>query len=159
MEHGKPMKQSLAIAYAMKRKKKAMGGCMAEGGEVDGDMMMDQPDEPKKKKSPEAEIRKSFIGHYGEGGEIDEGDDDIVGRIMRKHYSHGGQVANATPVSADFEKDEFDDLVKDDSLEFHETGANSGDELGDHAVDEDERDLIHRIMKSRAKKDKLPRPA
>lgn len=88
--------------------------------------------------------------------------EDMVGHIMKKrmkHYSHGGKVANDTPPIADSESADYDDLVKDDDLEFHETGKNSGDEIGDAQEDEDERDMISSIMRSRKKKDKMPRPA
>ncbi len=83
----------------------------------------------------------------------------MVDRIMRKRMSKGGEVANDTDMSADMEPNEFDDLVLDDDLEFHETGANSGDHLGNEEMDENDHDLISRIMRSRAKKDKMPRPA
>lgn len=88
--------------------------------------------------------------------------EDMVGRIMRqrtKHFSEGGRVANDTPVYADFEDNQFDDLVKDDDLDQHDTGKNSGDELGDAQEDEDRRDIVSRIMKSRRMKDRMPRPA
>jgi hypothetical protein len=48
--------------------------------------------------------------------------------------------------------------VKDDDLEQHYTGENSGDELGNAQEDEDRRDIVSRIMKSRRLKDRLPRP-
>lgn len=88
--------------------------------------------------------------------------EDMIGRIMKqraRHFSKGGRVSNDTPVTADFEDNQFDDLVKDDDLEEHYTGANSGDEIGDHQEDEDRRDIVSRIMKSRRLKDRLPHPA
>ena len=85
--------------------------------------------------------------------------EEMVGRIMKKHMSKGGQVANDDLPTADFDPNEFDDLHLDDSLEFHETGANSGDELGDAQEDEDRRDIVKKIMRSRSKKDKMPNPA
>lgn len=88
--------------------------------------------------------------------------EDMVGRIMKqraKHYSHGGKVSNEDMPIADSEEAEYDDLEKDDDLEFHDTGANSGDELGDKQEDEDRHDIVSRIMKSRKKKDRLPHPA
>lgn len=75
------------------------------------------------------------------------------------HYSRGGRVSNDTPISADFADNQFDDLVKDDDLEEHYTGANSGDELGDAQEDEDRDDIVSRIMKSRKLRDRNPRPA
>jgi hypothetical protein len=44
-------------------------------------------------------------------------------------------------------------------MEFCYTGANSGDEVGDEQEDEDEHDMVSRIMKSRLKKDRMPHPA
>ncbi len=88
--------------------------------------------------------------------------EDMVGRIMKQraqHYSEGGRVANDTPPIADFEDNQFDDLVKDDDLEEHYTGDNSGDEIGDEQEDEDRHDIVSRIMKSRRLKDRMPHPA
>jgi hypothetical protein len=95
-----------------------------------------------------------------EGGEVDH-DADFVARIMhkRKMYSEGGEVANDDQPMADAMPNDFDDLALRDGLEFHDTGANSGDELGDHQEDEDRKDIVGKIMKSRSKKDKNPRPA
>lgn len=74
------------------------------------------------------------------------------------HYSHGGKVANNThPFKYEFHTpNEFDDLVNRDNLEFHYTGENSGDYLSDAREDHDRKDMVSKIMKSRAKKDKLP---
>ncbi len=89
-----------------------------------------------------------------------------VDRIMakRKKYSKGGMVANGG--DDDFEKlageapAEFDDLALRDDLEFSETGANSGDELGNAQETEDRKDAVSRIMKARAaRKQSNPRPA
>lgn len=88
--------------------------------------------------------------------------EDMVGHIMKKrmkHYSHGGKVSNEDEPIADSEAAEYDDLEKDDDLEEHYTGKNSGDEDGDEQEDEDQRDTVSQIMKSRKKKDKMPRPA
>ena len=193
MHHGKPLKQSLAIAYAMKRKAKkhemAHGGEMcAEGGDVDLDMVEESA---KQAMSPIAKgMKKAFKSPgYAEGGEVEEKasgyepmphpcencghvshpvenqgmgeEEDMIGRIMkkRKGYSEGGRVANDSDPIADSEPAEYDDLVKDDDLEFHETAENSGDEIGDEQEDEDRKDIVSRVMKSRKKKDKMPHPA
>jgi hypothetical protein len=99
----------------------------------------------------------AISGGYAEGGEVD--DDDLVGRIMKRRMSEGGKVANETPETADFDDNEFDDLVLRDDLEEHYTGKNSGDEIGDKAVEDEDDDIVSRAMRSRSKKDKLPRPA
>jgi len=102
---------------------------------------------------------------------MDSHEDDMVDRIMKKRspsfegearlYSEGGKVANDThPFECDFEDpNEFDDLVLRDDLDYEYTGKNSGDELGDEAEDERRADIVSRIMASRRKKDKNPRPA
>lgn len=162
MDAGKPQKQSLAIAYAMKKKAKkmAMGGyaeggacmahgksgcemCMAEGGMVDEEAEYDPVETPHSVDNESAETE----------------DDDMVSRIMRQKYSKGGMVANEDKITAGFEPNEFDDLALRDDLESSYTGANSGDELGNDQEDEDRRDIVSRIMRSRAKRDRLPRPA
>ena len=57
MEHGKPQKQSLAIAYAMKRK--AQKKKMADGGEI-------PTLDPDKLASTQDSMRKAF--GYADGG-------------------------------------------------------------------------------------------
>ncbi len=105
------------------------GMCMEHGGEVKPPMMS----------SPSSEFE----------------DDDLVMKIMKKRYAAGGLVE---PV-ADFESNDFDVLDKDPPEEFHDTGANSGDELGDEHEEDEDKDMVKKIMKSRAKKDRMPRPA
>lgn len=116
---------------------------LAEGGEIDGSMPCEN------------------CGHISGSKKEDYDDEDMVGQIMKKRhgYSKGGEVANEDEPMADSEPAEFDDLVKDDGLEFHETGKNSGDEDGDEQEDEDRHDIVSQIMKSRKKKDKMPHPA
>lgn len=76
------------------------------------------------------------------------------------NYSEGGRVANEDEITAGFEPNEFDDLHLRDDLDFEYTGANSGDELGDEGEDERRRDIVSRIMRSRAKRaGHNPRPA
>lgn len=93
---------------------------------------------------------------YAEGGDVDgHANDELVMRIMKKRYAHGGEVE---PI-ADFESNDFDEMDKEPAEHFSETGANSGDELGNMAEEDDEKDVVSRIMKSRSKKDRVPRPA
>jgi hypothetical protein len=74
----------------------------------------------------------------------------MMGRT--KGYSEGGQVSNSDEIKAGFDKNEFDDLHLRDDLEFSDTGSNSGDELSDDREDEDRKDIVSRVMRSRAKK-------
>lgn len=205
MNAGKPLKQSLAIAYAMKRKAQEMahggemcahgkymcemchGGKMAEGGFVEEEKdsgYLSMPEEHEKMNDEakmeddrmlnqhgEDEVgaqgidydneshKERFVDHPVENQSFEE--EDMVDRIMRQRaesYSEGGRVSNDTPMLADYEENEFDDLVKDDDLEHHYTGANSGDEIGNDQEDEDRDDIISRIMRSRRLKDRMPNP-
>jgi len=147
---------SFGTAYQTKKrsKKECYGGKMAEGGDV-------EEQKTGYAKEPISEIDAG--GGYEdetETGDDDMKDADMIARIMhkRKMYSKGGMVANDVGVAeADKEPAEFDDLVlrDDDMEEADETGANSGDEIGDERVSDDP---IDRIMMKR-KKDKMPRPA
>ncbi len=188
-EAGKPLKQSLAIAYSMKKKAKKMaeggyvheeeasgyeempcrmcegGSCpkhmMAEGGEVEDwkdDEHTGEDIAGRLKRGPRTRFEEY---EEREPEEESHEDDDLVGRILKKRMSKGGMVANEDhgPMDdrlAGFDQNEFDDLSLRDDLEFHDTGANSGDEIGDKQEDEDRRDIVSRIMKSRSMKDRMP---
>lgn len=101
---------------------------------------------------------------YAAGGFVDEEEEsgypeELVSRIMKSRYSEGGQIANDSKVLADFMDAQYDVLPKEDDLESSYTGENSGDEIGNEQEDMDRKDIISRIMKSRSKKDRMPRPA
>jgi hypothetical protein len=128
-------------------------------------------------------MKKGYPDHFAEGGFVEdemgeydpmehpepemneaaEGEDmDMIHKLLAKHFSKGGMVANDVGVAeADKLPAEYDDLVlrDDDMSDADYTGANSGDEMGNKQMDSDEHDIIARIMKSRAKKDRMPRPA
>lgn len=83
-------------------------------------------------------------GGMADGGMVDG--DDIVSRIMHgKRMSMGGRVANESEPEADFEPNDFDDLVLDDNLDadYKEDGP------GDEREDMDRHDIVSRIMKSK----------
>ena len=127
----------------------------------------------------DAEDMDRLVSHDVENqfGAQDE-DEDMVGRIMKQRtqsfakggmahkmphrYSEGGRVSNQDREITSDMPNEFDDLHLDDHLGddgvVDYTGANSGDEIGDAQEDADREDIIARIMKSRAKKDRLPNP-
>ncbi len=150
MKAGRPMKQSLAIAYNMKRKAKKM----ATGGEMESgyESMPLEHDKHNMEAEDEDELA------YAHGG-------DIVDRIMskRKMYSEGGKVANGGDDDfeqmADSSPNNFDDLALRDDLESGNSGASDGDLLGDSQEDHDRNDIIARIMKQRSMKQRNPRPA
>jgi len=170
---------SMAIAYRLGKKKHDKGvhkpvgeERYGRGASEAGEDYRDYKSEPKgafsregaeSSKDKHKDILAELMGMRGGrenlacGGEV--GEDDMISKIMAKHYSEGGRLANKTEITADFEPNEFDELDLDDDLEQHDTGANSGDELGDHQEDEDRHDIVSKIMRSRAKRDKLPRPA
>lgn len=132
MGAGKPLPQSLAIAYAMKRKAKKM----AQGGYVDSD-------------NQEPVLKENY-----------EEDGDHIDHIMRQMHedkmSEGGVVSNETEVHADELPNEFDDLVLDDHLSAGSL-ADVDDEDGNRQEEEDRHDMVAQIMRSREKKDKLPK--
>lgn len=100
---------------------------------------------------------------------LDSMKDTIVDRIMAQRsmgyesearLSKGGMVANEDGPETDSMPNEFDDLVLDDKLESsYGDDNNAGDETGDAQEDDDRQDIVSRIMRSRAKKDRMPRPA
>lgn len=173
-------KKSLAIAYSMAKRAKKM----ADGGVVDSDDNMkskmeehgltdaadawlDDPSEyadggqavaydpkavPKPPSQSDADKMKAIFG--AEGGMA------CADRAYQK-MSKGGMVANGGDDDlddmADGKPNNFDDLALRDDLEFSETAANSGDELGDAQEDEDRHDMVSRIMRSERAKDKLPK--
>lgn len=102
-------------------------------------------------------VKDKYKDKFADGGAVD-GTDGIVDRIMQR-FAKGGAVANDTPPEADFEENDFDVLPDMEDTEADETGENSGDEDGDKQEDEDREDIVSRVMKSRKKKDKNPRPA
>ncbi len=123
---------------------------LADGGEVKPIV------DPDKSKEMADAMKKAF--RFARGGEVGcamcEG-----GRCME----HGGMVdrimAKRQPDLADFKPNEFDELELDPAPSPPHSGDDYGDDLGNEALHENDRDLISRIMRSRAKKDRLPRPA
>lgn len=99
-----------------------------------------------------------------EGGMIDDDDGaDMVERILKRHYSEGGMIANGgdddPEKMAGSKPNNFDDLALRDDLEFSYTGENSGDMLGNDQEDKDRDDIVARAYASWKKKDRNPRPA
>lgn len=163
--------KSMALSYALKKRAKKM---MADGGLVKLKEASSQPQPVTQKEHEERgkivhrnEIEKLKdsprpLKGLAEGGEVH--DEDMVDRIMKKRcMSEGGMVANGGEDDLDRMADgmpnEFDDLALRDDLEFSYTGENSGDSLGDAQEDDDRHDIVSRVMRSRAKKDRMPRPA
>lgn len=175
------MKNSLAIAYAMKRKARRM----ADGGSPQGDTLGSKIGYPgADKKAPKmmaqgGQLESGYLplpeNDVEQNASADQEDDkdlnqrlalggDVVERIMARRgnrtnmLSEGGQVANSTTVMADELPAEYDDLVLRDDLESSSDGANNGDFISNEQEDADRADIVARVMRSRAKKDRLPSP-
>lgn len=102
------MAKNIAIAYSMKKKGKG----------------------PKEKPSQEKES-KPELPEKGEGvGSLLE----VTCPHCEKSFSHGGQVANDTDMSADMKPNEFDELVLSGGLEA-----------------DDDHDVVKRAMKKKYK--------
>lgn len=158
---------SMAVAYGLKKRQRGESPCeacrggtctkhYAEGGETkppDGgvpgvEILVPMGDKP----SGGSDYMGKMMGGNGMAhGGLVEDDEELIKRIMNKR--------NATPPITDEEPAEYDDLVLRDDLHADYTGANSGDEHGNKTHDEEDKDIVSRVMRSRAKKDRNPRPA
>lgn len=154
-------KQAIAIAMSEAREKGMKVPKEAEGGEMKSrrERMMDAALNKKMAEGGDVDPEMEYMPEHEENvvkhnSEV-MSDEALVDRIMKKReqmYSEGGQVANKSHIMAGDEPTEFDDLTKDDDLEFHYTDANSGDELGDAQEDKDREDMVSRIMRLRKMK-------
>ena len=176
--------QNLAIAYSIKKKaqgkKMAMGGFAGEekaSGYMDheGDvkrpngmaMGEDDKDLNQHKVMVQDSMKDSEVDHEMEMDSMDYSgldrlaEGDVVGRVMKK-YSEGGKIANGGDDDlgemADSSPNEFDDLALRDDLESSSDGANNGDFLGNTRTEDDNEDIVARIMRKMAKPHN-PRPA
>ena len=113
------------------------------------------------------ESHDSSVSHEVENQEGDEdegagGGNEVHPMVLKivmgraKGYSKGGVVANEHEESTDEQLNEFDDLPKDDHLEAHQDGS---EEHGDEEEDEDREEVVKKVLSSRSKKDRMPRPA
>ncbi len=137
---GRAKDEHHAVLHDLKESGKKDRKNLADGGYVDDEphptstATIDQDKADKAAKS----MRDAF--HFADGG--------VVDRIMK---SRKGESADEQP--NDFENP----IDVPDDADY--TAENSGDNLGNEALDENDADLIRRIMRSRAKKDSNPRPA
>ncbi len=176
------MNKSLAIAYAMKKKSKKMayGGHVADEAKREAQYDLDDneahmvvpmtfEESDKRREQDDPMIHPEA---YKSGGMIDR----IMskrkmmasgGMIEHKDIHHPGAVERNEGMDelshmADGKENDFDFLTTGDH-ELDDSTTNSGeadgDFLGNKQEDEDRSDIISRIMKSRAKKDRMPRPA
>ncbi len=143
--------------------------------EIDGDLMPEAHLEQELAEhvahmdAPDSHVEHAVMNQMGAEDE-GAGDMDMIHPMVMKimmgrakGYSKGGMVANedqgeSASVPDEMAKDkpnEFDDLALRDDLEFDSSGANEGDEHGDAAEDHDRADIIARVLKSRAKRDKM----
>lgn len=157
VREGNQQKQSLAIAFNLKRRaKKAKGGEITVDNYKTGSEMSPPGAGPQPSTKSLAEGGKVCTGCGMRPCECATVSDDqaVPPTPVAADYSEGGRVANG-----DGDPPHIDELALDDDLEFSDTGANSGDELGDSQEESDRKGIVDRIMHSLAKKDKPPRPA
>jgi hypothetical protein len=163
MEHGKPQKQSLAIAYAMKRK--AQRKKMADGGPAPTPEPTPNPYiDPDKAESAQSSMRQAFGyakggevcehcggGMMAEGGQIKdnyqpsgkgethpeyyEPESHLMGEMEHGYVSHEGDVKrpNSMAMSEDSKR-----------LNQHPVDMHAETDMG-------EEDLVDRIMEQRSK--------
>lgn len=74
---------------------------------------------------------------------------------IEQYMSKGGKVEKL----ADFAPNEFDAVELSPAEEFSYDGENSGDNLGNEKLDQDDDEEIALFMRSKSKKDSNPRPA
>lgn len=145
---------------------------MAEGGSVEGgyqdpcsepgcadeshEHMNEEAGGYMSESAPEEEPTEQ--GLTGSGYQTGAHELDMVKRALKKYFSEGGEVANETSPVADFEPNEFDDLVNRDDLSSSYTGSNSGDEAGDEENDKRVNGVVARAM-TRYFKQRNPNPA
>lgn len=141
MEHGKPKNQSLAIAYAMKRK--AQKKKMAQGGEVNEDA----PNLPDAQ-SFQSGMRKAT--HYASGGQIKDNYQPEHSETDPEYYSPASHEEGE--MESGYVNHSGND-VEDNGPAMHEDGKS----LNQHMVDMHaetsmaEQDLVDRIMEMRSK--------
>lgn len=152
MKEGKPLKQSLAIAYNLKRK--AKDGKEVEHKAKGGEAGDEQRLSPKERALLAARGTKPML-EIEITPERDEKPlhssmaDSIVDAIMAKRMAEGGDVQEEEDELADFQPNEFDYLERSPAPEFSYTEENSGDDLSSPGEDERRKDMIDEIMKSR----------
>lgn len=175
MHEGKPMKQSLAIAYAMKRKGKAHGGMMGydDGGSVIGENIKSAAKEAFK--TPPSKMAKSPSGVPSTSDSGYSDDEAAKRQAIRKSfgYSKGGQVHN--PSALMDERSIMDEIDREDMLTgegyylkespfkkehvasnssaMHEENKNLNQHMVDMnaSTDTHTEDLVDRIMDKRSK--------
>jgi hypothetical protein len=149
---------SAAISEASKKLNQHYPDMQASTSESEDDLVT----RIMEKRSPtfESEAR------LADGGPVLPGADSAQDSMRKAFkFSEGGRVANQEHGEdnndlAGFSPNEFDDLVLRDDLEStYGEDDNAGDSLDNEGENERREDIVARIMKSRAKKDKLPRPA
>lgn len=133
MNAGHPQKQSLAIAYDIKRKNKKK---MASGGEVAEQAPAPNPDP----RAPNPDKAKRFMSGFGyaEGGEVNEKlhpqhegimnkHEMVAKKIMAKKMAEGGMVNEETESMDQLALDEVgaEDLFSNDDNAHDEVNGNS----------------------------------
>src|ERR1019366_3899741 len=158
MDAGKPQKQSLAIAYSVKRK----GRKMAKGGQVppqdeprmeqEHDEPMDEPAEPKTSVSPESTDASKMPSPKRHPME----DEEAIAKIMLENrLAKGGMVSDTSEVNApeSYEDDEYapnnDAFLSDEGDDEYSTSHPTMDNEEGHQEDDQQKyDIVSSILKS-----------
>lgn len=144
MHAGKPQKQSLAIAYAMKRK--AQGKKMADGGEVDEYGYPKNPQGEKPLYDVSGYEKHAHGGEVGEHHDYDFPDVKHEREEMASGYvSHEGAGAKANH-KAMMEDDRMLNQHGEDEVGPMGSYA-AGGFIGSHGTEEHEMDMVGRILK------------
>lgn len=157
----------LAMAYAMKKRIKGVNKPKPEAFSKYDEGVSEAGDyhgNPRKQKEIHEDtleelrsMKKPDIQGLAHGGDVSS---DLVDRVMKKRMMAKGGMVEEEPFEYEFDQpDDFDVLHENSAPEFSYTGENSGDELGNEQEDHDRADIVARILKSRSKKDRNPRPA
>ncbi len=135
---------SFGTAYGTaKRNKKRMafgGEAQEEGQENEGGVFGEQ-------------MSKLTSGQgFAQGGEVTTEDRalDLVGKIMAGRKSPGSIANDVGVAEADKLPAEYDELVLSGGLGEDESGP--GNEMGNEALEEEDSDVVSKIMSSRRKK-------
>lgn len=83
-------------------------------------------------------------------------DHDVVSRVIKQRMKKNSDADEGATNETD--PNEFDYMEQTDTPEFNYTESNSGDDRGDAQLDEDDRDIVARVMRSRRKGGRMPSP-
>lgn len=168
MDAGKPQKQSLAIAYAMKKKSMSHEPKMAEGGFIGSHQSPTKGHTIHINVHPQGNVPEP--GDYAQGGSVEEGPAEKANKHIQgihrispaykrpgEDHNKYGKVSYGESerfANKDWEKDRHNQVIEESrsmpkpNLEGLAEGGMAGDQTDDH-----EMDMVDRIMAKRMPKD------